>query len=278
MMALDPRLTPARPDIAASHLRGHVQAARFSDGVAQEVIAGQAPVRSTPGHHATMVTEALRGERVIVYDVDDEGWAFGQLEADGYVGFLPASTLLAPGPQPTHRIGALRTFVFPEPSIKAPPVEALPLGSTVSVLRMDGAFAVTPTGFIPAPHCMPLDAREADPVTVAGRFVGTPYLWGGKSSLGIDCSGLVQVALAACGIACPRDSDMQEAAIGAPVSLRDLQRGDLVFWKGHVAIARDRDTIIHANAFHMTVAIEPLAEAMSRIAAVGSDITSVRRC
>ena len=167
--------------------------------------------------------------------------------------------------------------MFPEPSIKAPPVEALPCGSQVHLLREDGAFAVTSTGFIPLRHCAPLRTREADPVAVAERFMGTPYLWGGKSSLGIDCSGLVQVALGACGIACARDSDMQEAGIGVPVPADAMQRGDLVFWKGHVAIARDRETVIHANAFHMAVAAEPLEQAAARIAASGSAITAVRR-
>jgi cell wall-associated NlpC family hydrolase len=277
MAGFDPRITPIRPDLAASHLRGTIDAPRFADGVAQEVIAGQAPVRNAPGHHATMVTEALRGDRVSVYEIDDEGWAWGQLACDGYVGWLPASALLAPAATPTHRVAVLRTFVFPEPSIKAPPVEALPLGATIAVLRVDGTFAVTAGGYIPANHVAPVAQTETDFVAVAERFLGTPYLWGGKSSLGLDCSGLVQVALTACGVACPRDSDMQEAALGSPSSLDALRRGDLAFWKGHVAIVRDAATLIHANAFHMAVAIEPVAEAVSRIEASGSKVTSVRR-
>ncbi len=276
-MTLDPRLTPARPDLAAGHLRGRVEAARYADGTVQEVIAGQAPVRNAPGHHATMLTEALKGERVTVYETDEEGWAWGQLERDLYVGWLPASALLTPQAAPTHKVAALRTFAFPEPSIKAPPADALPLGARVPVLRTGNGFAVTPGGFIPAQHVAPLDANEADFVAVAERFLGTPYLWGGKTSLGIDCSGLVQVSLTACGVACPRDSDMQEAALGAPVQPDQLRRGDLVFWKGHVAVARDAATLIHANAFHMAVAIEPVAEALARIEASGGKVTSVRR-
>jgi cell wall-associated NlpC family hydrolase len=112
---------------------------------------------------------------------------------------------------------------------------------------------------------------------VAERFVGAPYLWGGKTSMGLDCSGLVQVALTACGVVCPRDSDMQEAAMGKPVKLPDLKRGDLLFWKGHVAIARDNASLIHANAFHMSVAIEPAAAAVVRIKASGLEVTSVKR-
>ena len=275
---LDPRLTPARPDLAAAHLRGKVEAARFAEGTVQEVVAGLAPLRQAPSHDAPLLTEALRGERVTVYDSDEEGWAWGQLAGDGYVGFLPAATLLAPGPEPTHKVSALRTLVFPGPSIKLPPLDALPLGAQVAVVRQDDTFAVTDSGgHLPRRHLVPLSSVEPDFVAVAERFLGVPYLWGGKSSLGIDCSGLVQVALNACGVACLRDSDMQERALGKPANLAGLQHGDLIFWKGHVAIARGRNSMIHANAFHMAVAIEPVAEALARIGSTGSQVTSVRR-
>jgi cell wall-associated NlpC family hydrolase len=275
---LDPRITPARPDLAASHLRGKVKADQYVDGTVQEVIAGIAPVRNGPSHGATQVTEALRGERVTVYENDDEGWAWGQLAGDGYVGWLPSAMLLAPTAQPTHRVAALRTLVFPGPSIKLPPLDGLPLGAQVAVARDENSFAVlTSGGYLPKRHLATLSSHEPDFVAVAERFVGTPYLWGGKSSLGIDCSGLVQVALGACGIPCPRDSDMQEAALGKPASLAGLQHGDLIFWKGHVAIARGRNSMIHANAFHMAVTIEPVAEGLARIGLSGSQVTSVRR-
>lgn len=276
-MSFDPRLTPARPDLAASHLRGKVEAARFVEGTLQEVIAGIAPVRKAPSHDAPLLTEALRGDRVTIYETDEEGWAWGQLQSDGYVGWLPASALLAPGPQPTHRVSAVRTFLFPAPDIKAPPVEGLPLGAQIAIIRMQDAFAVSAHGYLPARHVVPLAMKEPDFVAVAERFVGVPYLWGGKTSLGIDCSGLVQSAATACGIACPRDSDMQEKGLGSPVKLANLQRGDLIFWKGHVAIARDRVSMVHANAHHMAVAIEPVAEAVARIRAAGSEVTSVKR-
>jgi cell wall-associated NlpC family hydrolase len=244
----------------------------------QEVVVGLAPLRQEPSHDATLVTEALGGEHVTVYDSNDEGWAWGQLKSDGYDGWLPAAALLTPGPAPTHKVSALRTFVFPGPSIKLPPTDALPMGARVAVEREQDSFAVTASGgYLPKLHLAPLNSNEADFVAVAERFVGTPYLWGGKSSLGIDCSGLVQVALTACGIPCPRDSDMQESALGKPASLAGLQSGDLIFWKGHVAIARGRNSMIHANAFHMAVAIEPVAEALARIGAAGSQVTSVRR-
>ncbi len=276
-MSSDPRLTPARPDLAATHLRGKVEAASFVEGELQEVIVGQAPLRKTPSHDAPLLTEALRGEHVTVYETDDEGWAWGQLQDDSYVGYLPAAALLVPGAAPTHRVTALRTLVFPEASIKAPPVDALPLGARVVVLRIQGEFAVTPGGFVPARHLALTATVETDFVTVAQRFVGVPYLWGGKTTLGLDCSGLVQVALGACGTKCPRDSDMQEKALGKSVSLAGLQRGDLIYWKGHVAIALGRNSMIHANVFHMAVTIEPVAEALARIGATGSQVTSVRR-
>ena len=277
-MSFDPRITPARPDLAAAHLRGKVEAGQYVEGTVQEVITGIAPVRNGPSHSATQVTEALRGERVTVYETDDEGWAWGQLAGDGYVGWLPSAALLAPAATPTHQVAALRSLVFPAPSIKSPPMDGLPLGAQVAVASEQDNFAVLVSGgYVPKQHLVALDTHETEFVAVAERFVGAPYLWGGKSSLGIDCSGLIQVALHACGIACPRDSDMQEKALGKPISLAGLQAGDLIFWKGHVAIARGRNSLIHANAHHMAVAIEPVAEALARIGATGSQVTSVRR-
>jgi cell wall-associated NlpC family hydrolase len=161
------------------------------------------------------------------------------------------------------------------------PLEALPFGAKLAVARMQDRMAVTQAGaYVPAPHLVPIGENEADFVAVAERFVGAPYLWGGKTALGLDCSGLVQIALTACGVACPRDSDMQEEALGKPVATGGepaLKRGDFLFWSGHVAIARDHATLIHANAFHMAVAIEPIAVAVARIRAAGSEIAGVRR-
>jgi cell wall-associated NlpC family hydrolase len=281
MSAFDPRVTPARRDLAAEHLRGKVSAARYAAGEVREVVEPQTPVRIEPSPDAALATEALAGERVAVYETTEEGWAWGQLSDDGYVGWLPATALAPPGPPPTHKVAALRTLVFPGPSVKLPPVAALPLGARIAVARTAERFAITPSGgHVPVGHLATLDARESDFVAVAERFSGTPYLWGGKTALGLDCSGLVQVALTACGVSCPRDSDMQERALGAPIATADvsrLARGDLVFWKGHVAIVRDAATLVHANAFHMAVVIEPIAEAIARIRATGSEVTSLRR-
>jgi cell wall-associated NlpC family hydrolase len=281
MPDLDPRVTPWRADLAAKHLEGKVKAARFTEGRIAEVIAPQAPLRRQPRADASLDTEALKGERVTVYDTGD-GWSWSQLAGDHYVGWLPSAALAPPGPPPTHKVAALRTLVFPGPSIKSPPREALPFGAALNIIRMEERLAVTVSGgYVPARHLVPIGDRQTDFVAVAERFVGTPYLWGGKTALGLDCSGLVQLALSACGVPCPRDSDMQEGALGAPVNhiapSFKLERGDLIFWSGHVAIARDRDSLVHANAFHMAAVIEPAAEAIARIHGMGNQITSVRR-
>jgi cell wall-associated NlpC family hydrolase len=277
----DPRFTPARPEVAAKYLEGKVVASRFVAGESFVVTDAIAPLRTAARADAMLQTQALLGERVTIYDRPGEGWAWGQLDSDGYVGWLPEAALGKPGAAPTHKVAATRTFAFPGPSIKLPPHDALPFGATVAVARTEGSFAVTTAGvFLPTQHLAPINHRSSDMVAVAEMFLGTPYLWGGKTSLGIDCSGLVQVALTACGIGAPRDSDMQEAGLGASVpvtQLHQLKRGDLIFWKGHVAIVRDATTIIHANAHHMATAIEPTRDAVGRIKAAGSDITSIKR-
>jgi cell wall-associated NlpC family hydrolase len=272
------RLTPVRPDLAAAHLRGLVDAPRYVEGRAMQVIEASAPLRRSPQADAPLETEALFGEAVTVYD-EGEGWAWAQLDRDQYVGYLPRAALGTPT-EPTHRVAALRTHAYPGPSIKLPPRLPLSLGARLAVVRQEGEFAVTADGLhLWARHLAVLSARELDFVAVAERFLEAPYLWGGRTSEGIDCSGLVQTALAAAGIDAPRDSDMLEAAMGAPVAVDGpWARGDLVFWKGHVGIMRDGATLIHANGWHLKVAIEPLAEACARIAASGGgEVTSARR-
>ncbi|WP_375786749.1 C40 family peptidase [Bradyrhizobium sp. Pha-3] len=277
----DVRLTPARPDLAAKYLEGKVKAARFVEGETLEVGDAIAPLRKAPKADAEQMTQALRGERVTVYDRNGEGWAWGQLADDGYVGWIAEAALTAPSAAPTHKVTALRTLAFPGPSIKLPPVEALAMGTKFAIAREDGPFAVTREGWhLPRQHLAALDTMAQDFVTIAEQFVGTPYLWGGKSSLGIDCSGLVQIALTAAGTGCPRDSDMQQDGLGRELTTaesRHLQRGDLIFWKGHVAIVRDATTIVHANAHHMATVVESMHAAIARIKASGSDVLAIKR-
>ena len=278
MVALDPRINAFRPELAAKHLQGQVEAKRFVEGARHEVAEPIVGLRRTPSHEARLDTQALFGEGVIVYETIDEGWAWVQLEADGYVGWLSAGALGKTGKAPTHKVAVPRTLGFPGPDIKLPPAVALPMGAQLAITKQDERFGVTGNGWhLPLAHLTPLKARQPDFIAVAEEFLHAPYLWGGKTSLGIDCSGLVQVALQATGRACPRDSDMQEMALGKLSSLGELRRGDLVFWKGHVAIARDSETLLHANAHHMAVAIEPALEAIARIKAAGSEVTSVKR-
>ncbi|MYZ50071.1 NlpC/P60 family protein, partial [Propylenella binzhouense] len=244
-------------------------------------------LRDAPRPDAARLTEALRGETVRVFDRDAEGWAWGQLAADGYVGWLALDDLDAQAPAPTHRVAAVRTLLFAGPDIKSAPLAGLPLGAAVALRgesedRNARYGLVAPAGAIVMQHLRPLGAAwETDFVAVAERFLGVPYLWGGKTSLGLDCSGLVQVALAAAGVAAPRDTDMQAAETGLPLPLAPdptpLRRGDLVFWRGHVGIMQDGERLLHANAHHMAVASEPLREAAARLAAKGSAVIALRR-
>ena len=274
----DRRLTPARPGLAAASLHGVVDAPRYVEGRPMQVIEASAPLRREPAADAPLETEALFGEAVTVYD-ESEGWAWVQLERDRYVGYLPFVALGAPA-APTHRVAALRTHAYPGPSIKLTPRMALSLGARLTVVRREGDFAVTPEGlWLWARHLADVDCDEPDFVAVAERFLHAPYLWGGRTSEGIDCSGLVQAGLTAAGVAAPRDSDMLEASSGARVPPDGpLARGDLVFWKGHVGVLSDAGTLLHANGWHMAVVSEPLTHARARIAAGGGgDVTSIRR-
>src|SRR5271168_2624588 len=274
----DRRLTRARPDLAADHLRGLFDAPRYAIGQSKRIVAASAPLRRFPDASAPLETEALHGESATVYD-ESESWAWVQLDRDKYVGYLPIAALGAPL-EPTHWVAALRAHAYPGPSIKLPPRMALSLGARLTIVAHEGDFAVSADGLhVWARHLAECGSHEPDAVAVAERFLETPYLWGGRTSEGIDCSGLVQTALTAAGVAAPRDSDMIEAALGEPIAIDDPRtRGDLVFWKGHVGVMRDSVTLLHANGWHMKVVSELLGEARDRIAANGGgNVTSVRR-
>ncbi|MGX0902176.1 cell wall-associated NlpC family hydrolase [Roseovarius sp. MBR-79] len=204
------------------------------------------------------------------------GWTAVRAARDGYEGFVPEAALTTG--RVTHRVAARATHLYPAPDIKARERAMLSLGARLEVIGQNGIFAETPQGFVPLAHLAPLDAPESDPVAVAERLLGTPYLWGGNSSLGIDCSGLVQAGCLACAIPCPGDSGPQEAALGHPLPEdAPLRRGDLLFWRGHVAWVSEPGTLLHANAHHMAVAYEPVSQAITRITAQGGGPVTARR-
>jgi cell wall-associated NlpC family hydrolase len=278
---VDRRRMVARADLAAVEFEGLVTAPRYVTGRPGQIVRAAVAMRGEPSFSGGLENEALFGEHVRVYDVA-EGWAWIQLVRDRYVGYVPADAVSADVKPITHRVSALGTFVYPVADIKAPPILHLSIASRLSVKAEAGTFLELATGgFVVARHVQPIERSQRDFVEIAERFIGTPYLWGGRTRLGLDCSGLVQLAFDAAGVDAPRDSDMQRAEIGAevaiPADLEGLQRGDLVCWPGHIGIMADGVMLVHANAHHMAVVIEPLAIAADRIAKAGSSITAVRR-
>ncbi len=273
----DPRLNAYRPDLADERLRGVIAAPRYVTGGQRQVAAPALPLRRAPRADATLDTEALLGEIVTVFD-EMEGWAWVQLARDGYVGYMPSAGLSPKIVAPTHRVATLRTYVYLEPDGKAPALDLLSLNARVACDGEEGKFlALAGGGFIPTRHLVAEGEAAPDHVAVAEQFLGAPYLWGGRTSIGLDCSGLVQLAAEAAGYACPRDADMQAAAFGEPVDPEALRRGDLVFWEGHVGIMTSAEHLLHANAHHMAVELEPFALARERIRAAGYEVSGVRR-
>lgn len=276
-MSLDPRTILARADLAAADLEGLVRANRFAPTFATQVIAPAAAIRATPNPSAEQVDQLLFGE---TFDRLEEtnGFVWGQARRDGYVGFVEASALADEINTPTHWVSVPRTFAFAEPSIKALAFGPISLNALVTITEETETLALaTGAGWIAKTHLSHIGDISADPAAVAETFLGAPYLWGGRTGLGLDCSGLVQQSLYAAGLACPRDAD-QQAWLGTPIEPDGLMRGDLVCWRGHIGMMLDETRLIHANAHHMAVAIEALAEAIARIAAKGGgEPTAMRR-
>lgn len=271
---MDRRLTPANGRVAATALRGRVEAAQFVDGAARQII-GSPFLHRDPG--GARDRQLLWGDVFTVYETGPD-WVFGQSQKDGYVGYL--HTALGALQPLTHRVTVRTSWAYDAPDFKQPARAALHFGSAVQVLETEGAWSKIALAksdssepqpaYLPNAHLRAMADDQSDPVALAQLFLGTPYVWAGNSGFGIDCSGLVQAALLACGKACPGDSDLQQEALGNTLAPgTKAEPGDLFFWKGHVAMAVDQSTLIHANAHHMMVAYEPIQEAMSRIEAQG---------
>ena len=268
-MSYDARITAIRDAVASRELEGVEAAEVYLDPRPMTCKVAAAGIHRTPDLAAEQVDQLLAGELFDVIEDEAGGFVWGQARRDGYVGFVLAGALGLPGPQPTHRITALRTYAFAEPSIKSRAAGPYSMNSLVAIEAQDGRLAkAAGCGWIPVEHLAPIGVFREDWAGVAEQFVGAPYLWGGRESLGLDCSGLVQQALLACGRACPRDAD-QQAQMGSAIERAEFGRGDLVCWRGHIAIGLDGERIVHANGHHMAVAIEPLEPAISRIDAAG---------
>jgi cell wall-associated NlpC family hydrolase len=271
-MPPDHRLFAYRPDLAEAALDGKVEAERFIQGVPARISVPKVALRARPEHVAAIETELLYGEEILIFDRAG-GWAWGKSVIDGYVGYLPENTLGAADMAVTHWVTAQRTFLYPEPDMKIPPIDTLSMGSRLVVIgeaeTRGTHYLLTKDGAIIASHLSDIGTPVfTDYVSIAGRMLETPYLWGGRSSFGLDCSGLVQFSMMMAGKQVLRDADMQEQTIGTEIDPGDLQRGDLVFWQGHVAIMEDKTNMIHANGYSMTVARERLAAAILRISPI----------
>ncbi len=275
MPFLDPRIHPYRSDIAAQSLRGRVEADRFVSGRVLAMTRGVEPLRKAPAGDAERMTDLRYGDSYTSYEIKD-GWHWGQCERDGYVGYAREDGFSEMPFCQTHRVKKLTSFLFPEASIKSSPLDMLTFLSGVEVVGHDGAFSKLKSGgFVHSHHLTPIsDWQEGDVVFNAGRMLGVPYLWGGNTPKGMDCSGLVQLACETAGRSCPRDSDMQAAELGTEIQdVSRLHRGDIVFFNGHVGFMTDANTLLHANAYHGCVAVEPLQDVVAR----GSRISYVRR-
>ena len=264
MSNLDPRLNAYRPDIADIRLAGKVKSLEFSEGDITCIIEPRVALRAKPELTAGFITEALLGNRVRVFEVKD-GWAWGQMEKDGYVGYIPLDTLSGICLKTTHRVCVPATYIYPRADLKSQPATRIFLNSQLSVDEEVGDWvALAGGGFVYQSHICSANVFSPDPVAMAEQFISVPYLWGGCTHDGLDCSALVQQSYHACGLECPRDTDMIEQAIGE-TGHNSLQRGDLIFWDGHIGMMINAQKMIHTNAHHMRVCVESFDEAENRI-------------
>ena len=280
MPELDKRLHAIRSDLVDARLKGGVDAASFIEGVPMQVMAPVVPVHREPSISARQATQALFGEKINCFEEKD-GWIWCQLARDGYVGYISKAGVSKDLTNPTHRVAVPSTFMYPLPDIKSQPAVILSMNARLAIVEGDEKFSKLSNGkYVFTKHIKPLNEVEADFVSVAEMFCDVPYYWGGKTAQGLDCSGLVQISLEACGILSLRDTDMQETQLGQNLLINDLdglRRGDLVFWKGHVGIMTDQRTLLHANGYHMMTVKEPLNEAIARIARTDGQVTSIKR-
>lgn len=272
---MDPRLTPANARVAALRLKDQVEAEQFVEGILRSVTLDVVDLLRDPG--GARDRQLLYGAEVLVYEEHD-GYAYVEAQHDGYVGYV-SQNALGPWAEPTHMVSVPATHLYPKANLKTHEIMSLSFGARLRVVGIQGKFHETSDGhFVPMQHIRPIDTLSDDPVDVAQLFLGVPYLWGGNSVKGLDCSALVQASLMACGVAAPGDSDLQEKALGRVLSdAETLKRGDLIFWPGHVAIAVDHEMLIHANGNTMSVAFEGVADAIARIDAQGEGTVSSRR-
>jgi cell wall-associated NlpC family hydrolase len=280
LSGLDRRLNAFRDDLADAALRDTVRASTYVEGTPARIGRPVVPVRPAPDPTRARDTEFLFGEPVTLFEEKD-GWAWVQSRRDGYVGYVEADAVLTFAPVPTHRVSAIRTHAYPAPDLKRFAITALTVGSQVTVVDRDGSWSRVADGtWFPSGHLTPLESHDGDPAAEALRFLEAPYLWGGRSSEGLDCSALIQFALEACGVPCPRDTDMQEVALGRVVD-RDtapLRRSDLVFWPGHVGMMIDANRIVHANATDMATRVWDLDKLAAHIERIeGNPIRVIKR-
>jgi len=272
---MDRRLWPANTRVASVSLQGQIENVDFVSGTARQAASSVVDLLSAPD--GARDRQLQMGDGFTVFE-DRDGWSFGQTKRDGYCGYVRSSTLVDQM-DVTHTVAARATHLYTQEDFKSPEKASLSFGAKLKLVDERHKFFETQDGlFVPKKHVRPVEHRFSDPVNIAQLHFGAPYLWGGNSSFGIDCSGLIQAALLACGIACPGDSDMQKDGLGKDISEGDpLQRGDILFWKGHVGMMVDADTLIHANAHHMAVAYEPIMAAIIRIEAQGDGPVTARK-